>query len=116
MMFYLLFTHIGELKPKSTSTPAKKTKLPLGVHDSNIDETLDAGRSRSNVSAKSSTLLIPKSERIEKGEFIIEVGKPEGESNCSSNSGNVTASTASLETASSLNEEVGFEVNYCTPD
>ncbi|XP_053383029.1 sodium-dependent phosphate transporter 2-like isoform X2 [Mercenaria mercenaria] len=90
-----------DLQPKSTSTPAKKKNLPLSVKDSNVDDILDAAQSRSNISAKSSTLLIPK---IEREEFIIEVSKPEGDSNCSSNSGNTTGSTASLET-NSLNEE-----------
>ncbi|XP_045180200.2 sodium-dependent phosphate transporter 1-like isoform X1 [Mercenaria mercenaria] len=93
--------NLGDLQPKSTSTPAKKKNLPLSVKDSNVDDILDAAQSRSNISAKSSTLLIPK---IEREEFIIEVSKPEGDSNCSSNSGNTTGSTASLET-NSLNEE-----------
>ena len=102
---FLQYTDTGGLEPKSTSTPAKKKKknLPLGVNDSNVDEILDAAQSRSNISAKSSTLLIPK---IEREEFIIETKKPEGDSNCSSNSGNTTGSMASLESSSSLNDEV----------
>jgi hypothetical protein len=102
------YIYTGDLQPKSTSTPAKKKShhLPLGVNDSNVDDVLDAAQSRSNISAKSSTLLIPKIEKIDREKFIIEVKKPEGDSNCSSNSGNTTGSTASLETNSSLNDEV----------
>ncbi|KAL4218464.1 hypothetical protein ACF0H5_023198 [Mactra antiquata] len=90
-------------KPKCTSTPKK-----LLVSDTNIDDdALLAGASRSNISAKSSTLLIPKKE---KESFIIDESKPEGDSNCSSNSDNTTASSNSLDSTASLTEEQKIEL------
>lgn len=92
--------------PLETTVIVKGNGLPAGIRDSNIDALLvaDVGHSATNISTKSTTLLI-NPENSKKEVFLVKESKAANGSNTSSNSGNTTGSSGSIDTVESLNDE-----------
>ena len=84
----------GILKPKQMSTPKKK--LPLGILESNIDQTLEVIHSKSNLSTNSKKpLLTDDSPKCEGAEMPQDI----------------TVSSSEDSESSSLNDDVGYKAN-----